>query len=250
MSFNLTKDSKKIIIIAVIVFIISAIALALLVGKNQGQTPEEVVIVEQDASETIVVTTRNIFNNTNVFEVNVKMPYFDKLPYQYNTFLNDKIRSELDYTNVYNSLTSGLRDKSNVGLFKYDADYVRYNFKDFVSVVVKQNITLGDNRPTELLKTYIVNAKKGNTALLQDVMENKVDYKRKIVDYINTEAFKQKIELVGGRGLSTLQDTQKFYITNDGKLHVCFEAGDVSPVADGMLDFEMPFTWGEEGFVY
>ncbi len=250
MSFKYTKDNKKIVIIAIIVLVMCIVAGMLLFRRIVDQNNNEPLLEEREASAKITNKTKTILYNVRLFDVNMKIPEFNNLPLQYNYYINEKIVNDTDYNKLYNEMTSGIEDKSSIGVFKYSVDYVRYNFHDYISIVINQEMQLGDERPVNKKKIYVINAAKGNSAMLRDVMENKVDYKRKIVEYINTESFKNKIELVGGRGLTSLQDTQRFYIKDDGTLHIYYDPSEVAPASDGALDFEMPFTWQEEGFSY
>lgn len=95
-------------------------------------------------------------------------------------------------------------------------------------------------------KIYVINAKNSTSAVLQDVMENKANYKDRIITFVNEEAFKNKIELMGGNGITKISDTQSFYI-KDNKLHIYFEASEIAPVSAGALDFELPFTLTKQG---
>ena len=250
MSLKLTKDNLKIVIIASVVLLLAIIAISLLASHAFNDSSKEIKQEEIPSSEKIHVRTKTINYNVDGFDVNMHIPEFVDLPYSMNTYINQKIDNDLSYRNVYDELTSSIFDKSSIGDFKYNVEYVRYNFKDFVSIVVSQEIQLGEERATSKKKTYIVDATKEKIAVLRDIMANKTSYKEKIVDYINTEAFKNRIELVGGRGITSIQDTQKFYIKDDGTLHIYFDPSEVSPASFGALDFEMPFKWQEDGFAF
>ena len=250
MNYKLTKNNLKIVLIALIVLLLAIIALSFLASHALNDSPKEIRQEEISASEKIHVRTKTINYNVDGFDVNMHIPEFADLPYSMNTYINQKIDNDLYYRNVYDELTSSIYDKSSIGIFKYNVEYVRYNYKDYISLVVTQEIQLGEERAISKKKTYVVDANKEKTTVLRDIMANKTSYKEKIVDYINTEGFKNRIELVGGRGITSIQDTQKFYIKDDGTLHIYFDPSEISPASFGALDFEMPFKWQEDGFVF
>ena len=53
---------------------------------------------------------------------------------------------------------------------------------------------------------------------------------------------------MGGRGLNSISDEQKFYI-KDSKLYIYFEAGLIAQYTAGELVFEMPYKLENKHFV-
>ena len=148
--------------------------------------------------------------------------------------------NELNYKNVYDELKKGLEEE-DVGDFTYRVSYERYNFYDFISLVVTQEIEFGDSRPTISKKCYVVNARKNQTAGLKDLFNNKTNYKGRIMSEINKQASEQNIEIVGGSGITSISDSQSFYVKQE-KLHIYYKSAEIAPAAVGELDFEMPFS--------
>ena len=233
--------NKKIIVLIGVVIVICIIAAALMiknvVGSGEGNDNPEGIY---QYSSNIIVKSKVVNYNTNRIRVEARIPQFENLESSFGAFINNKIYSELDYHNVYNELKKGLEDK-DVGDFSYEVTYERYNFYDFISLVVTQNIEFGGSRPTSNKKCYVVNARKGQTAGLKDVFANKTNYKGRIMNEINKQAQEKGIEIVGGNGITSLSDSQAFYVKQE-KLHIYFKASEIAPAAAGELDFEMPFV--------
>ncbi len=239
----------KILIIAVIVLVISLVAIYLVVknndkdGNNGGK--EEVEIY----SEKIISKTKTFTNKSTNYDIDMKYPQFENLEISFNSYINNKIEADIDYNNTYNSMALGIQDLSKAGKFTYSVTYDRYDCYDYISIVVHRTAQLGNDRRIDKSKIYVIDAKKSSTAVLQDVMGNKTDFKRKVLECINDEAFKKQIELMGGKSLTKLSDTQSFYI-KDNILHIYFEASEVAPASVGALDFEMPFKLINGQFEY
>jgi len=83
---------------------------------------------------------------------------------------------------------------------------------------------------------------------LMDVFENKLNYKKNIIAEINKQAIDKNLELMGGNGLTQLDDEQAFYI-KDNKIIIYFEASEIAATAVGELEFEMPFEMKEDKFI-
>ena len=140
---------------------------------------------------------------------------------------------------VYNSLASGLAD-GETGEFDYKTSYERYDCGSYISLVVNQYILFGDSRPISKKKCYVVDSNNKRTAVLEDVFKNKVSYKKRVVAEVNRQAEEAGIELVGGKGITSISEMQAFYI-KDNKLHIYFEAAEIAAAAYGELDFELDF---------
>ncbi len=237
--------NKNIIIyILIIVIIIVLITLALLFLKNNNS----ISINNQNETSTfsIEINDKPISYHAEGYDVEMIIPEFINLTPSFNSYINNKISSELSYTNIYNDLTSGIVNKDQIGDFIYNVKYDKYDNDDYITIIASQEIELVGIRNKSLKKIYMIDAKQNRLLSLKDIMDNNLDYKKEIVSQIEDLASKKSIELIGGNGLGTIDDDQKFYIKNK-KLHIYFESGEVAPVAVGELDFEMPFTF-EDGF--
>lgn len=238
---------NKKIIVGIIAFtiLLSIILIVILNGNNNK--PDEIV-VEKPASESVIIKDRASMIKTSKRAVDVIMPEFQNLEDGYESYINNKIYNDLSDVNVYDELTHGLGEEE-IGKFTYEASYERYNCDDYLSLVANQYIYLeGAARPRIQKKCYVVNAKENATATLVDIFKDKINYKKAILDEINNQAKEAKIELVGGNGLTSISDTQQFYI-KDNKLVIYFEASEISATAVGELEFEMPFEFVDNKFV-
>ena len=244
------NNNIKIIIIAVIVLIISIIAIVMVTKNNPERNPstteENTPVIH---SKNVNIKTKTITYKTQDYDVDMKYPQFENLANPFNSTINSKIEGDIDYRNTYNSMALGIEDKSQIGKFIYSVTFDRFDCYDYVSIILHRNAQLGSDRKIEKDKIYVINAKDSTQVVLQDVMANKVDYKRKIVECVNDEAFKNNVEIMGGNGLTKLSDTQSFYI-KDEKLHIYFEASEIAPASVGSLDFVMPFKFENGVFTY
>lgn len=230
------KSKVKIIvgIIAVIVVLIGSLVIMLNAAKDNNDNEIEISL-----SNNI-----EIKNNVNKFETSYKsistvIPEFKNLEDGYERYINNKITEELNHENVYKDATEGY-ESGDIGFFTYETDYERYNYKDYLSIVSKQYIHLGDGRPRSQKKCYVIDVATNASPALVDLFNNKIDYKQAIVDEINKQATKNGVELIGGNGLKNISDVQPFYI-KDGTLVIYFEASEIAATAVGELEFVMPF---------
>lgn len=244
------KDTiKKAIIIsaAILALIVAIIVIASII--NQNNQPTEEIVMPKGLAEDVLIQTKEFTYNNSMFEVDMEVPEITNLNGTFNSYINNKINSDTSYRNVYNELTSGISDLENIGKFTYEVNYERYNCQDYLSLLINQSIQLGEERAINRVLIYVIDAKNSRLLLLQDVMENKIDYKKKITEEINVEAFKNRVELIGGNGLGSISDDQKFYI-KDAKLHIYYDASEIAPASVGSLDFEMPFEYVNGVFTY
>ena len=234
--------NKKLIIFVLIIIAICT-ALFFLVVKRDAP----VIDKPNEYTGKVEIYTKSDIKNTSTVDVDIKIPQFRNLASEYNSFINSKINSELCFDTVYREVTAGL-DGSEIGFFSYETDYTRTNFHDFVSIVSEQKIELAPSRSIQKKKCFNVYVKENRTATLNDIFYNKSNYKKKIIDEVNSQAQANNIELKGD-GFTYLTDSQAFYIKN-GKLYIYFEPAEIAPASYGELDFEMPFYEKEGLFNY
>lgn len=238
-------NKKAIAIIITVIFII-VIALMILVGGKENNHKE--IIDEKSISESVVIKDKASMINTSKRAVDVIIPEFQNLEDGYEGYINNKMYKDLSDVNVYDELTHGLNNEE-IGKFTYEASYERYNCEDYVSIVANQYIYLeGAARPKTQKKCYVVNAKESATTTLVDIFEDKLNYKKAILSEINIQAKIKNIELIGGNGLTSIDDTQQFYI-KDNKLVIYFESSEIAATAVGELEFTMPFEFVNNKFI-
>lgn len=238
------KHIVPILVIAIIALVI--IIFVLIFNTRRIETPNTENPVE--ISSTIIIKDNVVQIQNSKRAIDAVIPEFQNLDNDYERYINQKINNDLNYETVYNSITAGM-EEDEIGLFTYEADYDRYDCGDYVSIVANQYINLGDGRPQIRKRCYAIDAKNNATLSLADIFADKMNYKSKILEEINKYAKSQNIELIGGNGLSTISDTQSFYI-KDKKLYIYFEASEIAATVVGELEFEMPFKMADGKFVF
>ena len=241
-------NKRTIILVAILLVVLTILTTIFLIVKI-NQNIVKIVESAETYSEKIVMGSQTLTYKNIDYDVEMKVPQFYNLDSSLKTYINNKISSDLSYINVYNEMLVGISNKKEAGKFSYETSFERYNCDDFISLVVHQNASLENGRAKNNLQCYVVDAKKNKLATLQDVMANKIDYRRKIKDEVEIQAFKDNIEIKGGNGLGTIPDNQKFYI-KDRVLHICFDEAEIAPAAFGILDFSMPFSFENNTFTY
>jgi len=237
--------NKKIIILAVVAsIIIISILFAIFFRLSDNKTYVE---NETAISTTILIRDKiSQYSNSSKL-VDTVIPEFQNLEDEFERTINLKIHKELDEIEVYKKATEGL-SQDEIGFFTYETSYDRYNCGKYISVVADQYIHIGNGRPRIQKKCYVINAETNATMTLMDVFENKLNYKKNIIAEINKQAIDKNLELMGGNGLTQLDDEQAFYI-KDNKIIIYFEASEIAATAVGELEFEMPFEMKEDKFI-
>ena len=88
--------------------------------------------------------------------------------------INLKIHNDLNDVNVYNNSIEGLAEDER-GFFTYEASYERYNCGKYLSIVANQYIHLGNGRPRNQKKCYVIDAENNDTVTLVDIFANKIN---------------------------------------------------------------------------
>ena len=232
------------IIGAVIIIILMIILLIKTIASNKAQQQAE--IASMASTNIIIENTGDIGEDGNI-EVDVTIPHFKNLSDSYNFYINDLIKDRYSYKKVFKEFVAGMKN-AELLRFKYNVNYERYDYYDFISIIINEYAELEGNRPRITKACYVINAKDSRTASLGDAFDTNKDYKKAILDEINKQAKNQKIEFVGDNELTVLSEFQSFYI-KDNKLHIFFEASSVAANSFGDLDFEMPFKTNKGKFI-
>lgn len=230
--------SKKRVIGGILIVIL-ILCLFFIATNHKDKTALSGSALESSMAETIMINDRKVEIKNSLQDATIILPEFQNLDSEFQKYINSKIEAELNEETVYQNAILGLEEEE-IGLFTYDVTYDRYNCGDYISIVINQYIHLGEGRPRIQKKCYVINARENTLAYLCDVFANKDTYQGAIMEEINKQARSMEIELVGGNGLSELNDTQAFYIKDD-KLIIYFEASEIAATAVGELEFEMPF---------
>ena len=242
------KKRNLIIILAIISFVLIGM-IGIFVVNTLQNTPPTIEENEQEkgAAKDVIIRDKVSKLENSKKSINTIIPEFQNLDSDFQSNMNYKIDKDLNDVNVYKEMTESL-ESEEIGKFRYEMEYDRYNCGKYLSIVAKQYIHLGDGRPKMQKKCYVIDAERNASVLLEDVFANKYDYKTSIIGEINSQATKQGIELIGGNGLSELSKNQAFYI-QDNKLVIYFEASEISATAVGELEFIMPYEMVDGKFV-
>ena len=71
------------------------------------------------------------------------------------------------------------------------------------------------------------------------------NFEEEVLKEIAKQAEANHYEIMNGEGLQAIDVRQKFYI-KEGKLIIYFDPAEIAPASYGELQFEMPFTLGED----
>jgi len=209
-------------------------------------------IIPPALSETIEVRDAITKADTQKRYVDVKMPAFENLTdYAFEETINQKIASSI---NPYINEIAIVADEGSpaTAIYRYTVSYERYNNEDYVSLVVLQNYSTqyesGYGLRSNVWKdTYTIDARNNRELTLADICSSK-EYKKIIIAEVNKQAKEKNIELIAGKGLESIPNTQRFYI-KDKKLYIYFEPASIAPYLDGEMHFEMPFEFIDGKFM-
>ena len=233
---------KKIIIL-IVVCVLAALVLTMCFSKKDEMKEQKengidsVAIAPLYAKDAVIKDEVIQFDN-EAENVNLVIPKFLNLENEYMSQINSQIAEELSEQKVYADATMGFQD-DEIGFFTYEVKYDRFNCGTLVSLVFEQYIHLGYGRPRIQKKCYVIDVQKNKTLKLKDVVDEE-NYEELILAEINKQAKDRGIELIGGNGLTKLNDEQAFYI-KDNKLVIYFESSEIAATAVGELEFEMNF---------
>lgn len=250
--FNRVRFNRKlntaIVVAVVIIFILLVTLIFSLANKKKIEQVEHEKEVGGYIASSIRIDETGILDTSNSkFKIDVRIPFFTNLKVSsFNSYINDKIAKDFDYEKVFDELTAGMQDKESLS-FEYNVDFERYDFYQYVSIVVTENSKLSGSRPRTIKRCYVINAEESRTATIKDLVNDKINYKTDIVNEINEQAKNNNIEIYGGE-ITSIDDDQSFYI-KDEKLHIFFNASYIAANSFGDLDFEMPFNNEKDIFI-
>ena len=246
-----SKNKRIIIIGGAILIVLIAIILIITLPKGNGNGGEDPTtpiqtgeVDEQSLAEKINVENYEINNTSKNRYVKTSIPKITNLNDKgFQEYLNKKmLKTVQDYQNEIEVMID--EETPAVTLYKYVVSYEKYANDRYLSLVISNDYQTGGMRSNSWKDTYNIDVTKGKNReiTLADLFENGVNYKEEILKEINDQALVRGIELVGGNGLSSIPDTQKFYI-EDGKLVIYFDPAAIAPYANGELKFVMPFKY-------
>ena len=251
------SKGKKILVIGIVlaVVLIVAVVLAVVLSNREtpvepGPGPDDPIVDNRTASEKIVVNPYKITNPSKNRDVRAQIPRIMNLDDKgFQEYINKKmLQTVTDYQNEIEVMVDDETPAET--LYKYVVDYERYNNDVYLSLVVSNDYQTGGMRSNSWKDTYNVDVTAGanKEVFLKDLFQPEADFKAAILAEINRQAEAKGYELVGGNGLSSLPDTQKFYV-QDGALVVYFDPAAIAPYVYGELHFKMPFAYSNGRFV-
>lgn len=241
---------KKLIIVGVVLLVVAlVVAILVMVLKEDtpiGPTPPPVItpVGEKSPAEKILVNPYSITNASKNRDIRTSIPKLINLDdSRFQEYMNKKmLQTVLDYQNEIEVMID--EDTLATTLYKYVTSYEKYANDIYLSLVVSNDYQTGGMRSNSWKDTYNIDVTKGanREIFLKDLFAAETDYESEILKVINAKAKATGYELVGGNGLSSLPETQKFYI-KEGKLIIYFDPAAIAPYVYGELNFEMPFEY-------
>ncbi len=249
---------KKLIVLLVCIIVLGVLGFgAYYLWQNRGSTTiidenksSGDDIIEQDqglAASTIVkgieIRERSLSDHRNIDILYPSIQSFKNQTFQNG--INSEITSVIqDYRSEISTVIDSETPSGDV--YTYIVSYEKYTYGDYLSLIVSNKYNTGGIRSNEWKDTYNIDVRKERKMVLADLFAPNVDYKKEILGEIKAQAQKNNYELMNGKGLSNLSEKQKFYI-KDSKLVIYFDPAEIAPATYGALQFEMPFTLGEDG---
>ncbi len=244
------------IIAGVAVLLIVVIVVVAVVVNSQGGPGGGIPPIDdgdderqKTPAEQIVVDTYRITNPSQNRDVRTEIPRILNLDdNRFQEYMNQKmLQTVTDYQNEIEVMID--EDTPSTTLYKYVVSYEKYANDKYLSLVVSNDYQTGGMRSNSWKDTYNIDVTRGanKEVFLKDLFPTEIDYKKEILKEVNEQATSKNYELVGGNGLESLPDGQKFYI-KDGKLVIYFDPAAIAPYVYGELHFEMPFVYREGKF--
>lgn len=252
---------KKIVIVIVLIVIVSGVFFILKgtekpIGETETTPPP--IIDTRPLADRIEIDDNQYVTNGNNSNIKIVRPTFKNLSDQSaQALINSKINDAIaPYIKEIDIVSEGLTDQDTensdftVKQYNYNVNYERYNSNPYISLIINQDYDTEGMRSNQWRDMFTVDVETCKIITLKDLCDIDVfaNFKQNIVDEINAQANAGHIALMGGRGLNSISDEQKFYI-KDGKLYIYFEAGLIAQYTAGELVFEMPYRLENKHFV-
>ena len=243
---------KKVCLLVCALIIVCVLCLFCFVACNDNKKPIEPSgdTVVTDAGAAAKADVRSITINEEASQANriVNIVYPSIQSFNNKNFqksINDEITSViLAYRNEISTIID--EETPATALYTYKVNYDKYTHGDYLSLVISNDYQTGGIRSNVWKDIYNIDVKKERILYLNDIFPSNVDYEEIILKEIAKQAEKENYKLMNGEGLDDIPNNQKFYI-KDEKLIIYFDAAEIAPATYGVLQFEMPFTLGEDG---
>ncbi len=220
-------------------------------------TPEPTVIDTRSEAEKIEIRTKEYSISGRNSVCDIKSPEFVNLK---DEVAQEEINAQISkatepYRKEIDVVSEGLTDAdTNTGdfatkFYTYNVTYDRYNNDNYISIIIRQNYDTEGLRSNKWSDIFVVDVVKCKLVKLLEVFKpgTEGNYKRRIIEEVNSQAQSAGIQVFGGAGISDLSDSQKFFIQDD-TLYIYFEAGLITEYKNDELAFKMPFKYNGEYF--
>lgn len=244
---------KGLVIVLCVILVIGLGVGGFFVWKNMNQTPNVItpsgddIITEKSLSEQTVITPVVIKQDSGTNRaVDVIFPAISSFKNKnFEDYINEQIRTVIfSYKDEISTIT--YEGTPTTAFYSYKATYDKYTHGDYLSLVVSNDYQTGGIRTNRWKDTYNIDVRQERIIYLGDIFPANVDYEKEIIDEVTRQAEAKNYILMNGLGLTKLDAKQKFYIENE-KLIIYFDSAEIAPATYGALQFEMPFTLGEDG---
>lgn len=244
---------KGLIIVLCVVLVVALGVGGFFVWKNINKTPDIItpsgddVISEKSLSEQTVVTPVVVKQNSGTNRaVDAIFPAISSFKNKnFEDYINEQIRTVIfSYKDEISTIT--YEGTPSTAFYSYKATYEKYTHGDYLSLVISNDYQTGGIRTNTWKDTYNIDVRNERMIYLGDIFSANIDYEKEIINEVTKQAEAKNYVLMNGLGLTALDVKQKFYI-EDNKLIIYFDAAEIAPATYGALQFEMPFTLGEDG---
>lgn len=252
------NGNKKIILIVIIVAIVAVLAVLVFKtindnsninpnpdGKESGdniETNEDDGLAAKVKIETVKL--HNTGDNSYIDCMYPEIRSFDDK--EFEEYINNQIAINImEYRDEIAYMIDD--DTLDVTLYKYTADYDKYTWGDYLTLVVNQDYQTGGIRSNTWKDIYNIDASTERLIYLKDLFEPTVDYETAIVEEVMKQSDDIGYKILGGDGLKKLPTRQQFYIQG-GELIIYFDPSEIAANEYGELSFKMPFKLNEDGF--
>lgn len=246
---------KKILIIIASIVVISLLAVGAFFIIKNFMPDDPIVIPSGDVVvEEIGLADKAVVKSVAIKEsassanriIDVRYPSIQSFKNKdFQKYVNDNITEViLAYKDEIMAIVDD--ETPDVVLYTYKTSYEKLTHGDYLSLVITNDYQTGGIRSNKWKDIYNINVRTERLFYLKDIFPSNVNYEHEILTQINRQAKANNYILMNGAGLNNLDDKQKFYIKDD-KLIIYFDPSEIAPAAYGELQFEMPFTLGEDG---
>ena len=246
---------KKIIAILAVVVVVAAVSIFgyKFITSTDSPTIEpssgDIVNVNENKNLAAATMIESVPVNNKADHINISNRYPAIRSFkskEFENYINKTIAANIaDYRNEINEMVDDYT--LDVKQYSYITDFERYNWGNYLTLVIKHDYQTGGIRSNQWKEIYNIDVSTERIIYLEDIFRVTVDYEEAIINEITEQAASENVVLMGGEGLKKLPTKQKFYI-RDGVLILYFDPSEVAANKYGALEFEMPFKIDADGY--